>query len=229
GRPFRLMLIDSRMPDMDGFELAERILADSRLAAPTLMMLTSDGQPGGARRCKELGISAHLVKPIRRSELLAEILRALGHAIGGRDVAPHSGPPIHYSASAAPLRILLAEDGEVNQKVVKRILEKAGHWVGLAADGEEAVAAHQSGRFDLVLMDVQMPKLDGLDATAAIRESEKRTGRHIPIIAMTAHAMKGDEERCLAAGMDRYLAKPIRGTDLLRMIETLHATGQLLR
>ena len=229
GRPFRLMLIDSRMPDMNGFELAERILADSRLAAPTLMMLTSDGQPGGARRCKELGISAHLVKPIRRSELLAEILRALGHAIGGRDVAPHSGPPIHYSASAAPLRILLAEDGEVNQKVVKRILEKAGHWVGLAADGEEAVAAHQSGRFDLVLMDVQMPKLDGLDATAAIRESEKRTGRHIPIIAMTAHAMKGDEERCLAAGMDRYLAKPIRGTDLLRMIETLHATGQLLR
>jgi len=219
GRPFRVVLIDGRMPDMTGFELAQRLLADPHLAAPILMMLTSDRQQEGARLCKQLGILTYVVKPLRKTELLKELLRAVENTRPKNDLQIHATLPL--PARQAPLRILLAEDGLVNQRLAQKLLEKAGHTVEIAADGEQTVAAYQSREFDLVLMDVQMPKLDGFAATAAIRAAEKRNGTHIPIVAMTAHAMQGDQERCLAAGMDGYIAKPVRGSDLLELIHRM--------
>jgi len=209
GQGFGLAIIDGHMPGIDGFELAAQIKTDPRLASAIIMMLTSTGQSGDVARCRRLGIIAYLLKPIRKSELLSAILSALGQR--SADSAPDL--VTRYSPQEAPrkLRILVAEDNPVNQKVVLRMLEKMGHVPTIAANGREALAVLSSDSFDLVFMDVQMPEMDGLTATKSIREREKQTGLHLPIVAMTAHAMKGDRELCLEAGMDGYIAKPVSG------------------
>jgi PAS domain S-box-containing protein len=221
GRSFPLVLLDAQMPDMDGFTLAEKIRHDPELATATIMMLTSAGQRGDGARCRELGISAYLIKPIRQSELLDAILMTLGKRPAGK------GPALvtrHVLREARRrLRILVVEDNPVNQQLAARLLEKQGHEVALAANGREALAtlAQAPSEFDAVVMDVQMPELDGLKATAEIRAQEEITGRHLPIVAMTARAMKGDRERCLAAGMDGYVAKPLRPEVFLGEIEAV--------
>ncbi len=220
-RPFPLVLIDAQMPDMDGFALAQQIKESPGLAGATIMMLTSAGQRGDVARCRELGIAVYLIKPIRQSELLEAILVALGRP--SREGERPTVLTRHSLREARrKLRVLVAEDNVVNQELAVRLLEKQGHTVAVAGNGREALDALEkatSRGFDVVLMDVQMPEMDGLEATAAIRQKEKATGRHLPIIAMTAHALKGDRERCLAAGMDDYLAKPIQAKELLAAVE----------
>jgi two-component system sensor histidine kinase/response regulator len=206
---------------MDGFALAEEIKQDPSLAGATIMLLTSAGQRGDAARCRELGIAVYLIKPIRQSELLEAILLALGRPSreGERPVVltRHS-----LREARRKLRVLVAEDNVVNQALVVRLLEKQGHTAVVARNGKEALAIleNSTGRaFDCVLMDVQMPEMDGFEATAAIRRKEETSGLHLPIIAMTAHAMKGDRERCLAAGMDGYVSKPIEPQELFEALE----------
>ncbi len=207
------------MPEMDGFTLAEQIQKDPQLADVTIMMLTSAGHFGDSERCRKLGISAYLVKPIRQSELFDAICHVL-------DKTARKEPAqlvTHHTLREAKnrLHILLAEDNPVNQTLAVRLLEKRGYSVTVAADGNAAVAAFQKEPFDLVLMDIQMPGMDGFEATAAIRKIEKETGVHIPIAAMTAYALKGDQEKCLASGMDAYISKPIRTSELFGTIEKL--------
>ncbi len=223
GEPFSLVLTDGHMPEMDGFGLAKRIKADPHMAEAVIVMLTSGDRLGDVRRCRELGISAYLMKPVRRDELRASIIAALtvqSTALDGDDPVLQT---VDRSAVPDParraLQILLAEDNLVNQRVAGGILGKAGYTVVTANNGKEALVALREHDFDLVLMDVQMPEMDGFEATSAIRLNERLTGEHIPIIAMTAHAMKGDEARCLDAGMDGYISKPIRGRDLVDLVE----------
>jgi CheY-like chemotaxis protein len=213
GTPFSLILLDARMPGMDGFSVAERIKQDARLAKSAVIMLTSGGFRGDAARCRELGIQGYLTKPIKRSDLLEAINVVLGSQTGA-EVSPSLVTLHSLRESRGRLRILLAEDNRVNQLLAVRLLEKRGHEVTVAGNGEEALEALDKQAFDLVLMDIQMPEMDGLQATAAIRKGEMKSGKHIPIIAMTAHAMVGDKERCLEAGMDDYIAKPIRPEEL---------------
>ncbi|HEV2350211.1 MAG TPA: response regulator [Terriglobia bacterium] len=223
GMSFPLVITDMQMPDMDGFGLAEQIKRNHYLAGATIMMLTSGGQRGDAARCRELGVTAYLTKPVKQSELWEAILATLGKKPQEKEraslVTRHSLREVHRI-----YRILLAEDNPVNQTLAIRLLEKQGHTVLVAGTGREALAALQepSARgFDLILMDVQMPEMDGFEATTRIRKSEKLTGQRIPIIAMTAHAMTGDRERCLAAGMDGYIAKPIHQDELIRTMDSL--------
>jgi len=220
GEPFNLVILDAFMPKMDGFTLAARIKENPELAGAIIMMLSSAGQPGDAARCRELGIAVYLTKPIKQSELLDAILTALGtpstEAARSTLITRHS-----LRENRVRLHILLAEDNMINQKLVARMLEKRGHTVVVADNGKEALEALEKEHFDLILMDVQMPEMNGFEATAAIREKEKKTGEHIPIIAMTAHAMKGDRERCLQAGMDAYVSKPVQLKDLLETIESI--------
>jgi len=218
-QPFAVVLLDGHMPDMDGFAVAERISEDRRYAGTKLVMLTSAGQPEDVARCRKLGISAYLTKPIKQSELFDVIVSAIGQPVNERASTPkrrkRSRPALRK------LQVLVAEDNQVNQLVATRIFEKLGHQVTVVNNGREALAAVHAGKFDLIAMDVQMPEMDGLDATRAIRAVERAAGTHIPIIAMTAHAMKGDRERCLAAGMDGYTSKPIRIRDLEQAIAQL--------
>ncbi|OFV99814.1 MAG: hypothetical protein A3F68_05045 [Acidobacteria bacterium RIFCSPLOWO2_12_FULL_54_10] len=218
GNPFTLLLLDSNMPGMDGFAVAARIKEQRGLLTPTIMMLTSEDRMGDSTRCQELGIAAYITKPIGQNELLERIRQCLGNA---SQTLPRARMTATRTEGQQQLRILLAEDNPVNQIVVSRILEKRGHSVRIAANGQEALSAWQTEPFDLILMDVQMPVLDGLKATAAIREKEAVSGCHIPIFAMTAHALKGDEERCLQAGMDRYLTKPLDTAKLYEAIDNL--------
>ena len=221
GRSFSLILVDSRMPDVDGFTLVEQIRRNPRFADVTIVMLTSAGQRGDGERCRQLGVAAYLSKPVGRSELLDTILLVLG---GPSVTTSHPRPVItRYSLQERKkaLRILLAEDNLVNRTVAVHLLEKHGHRLEVAEDGREALQLLKAGSFDLVLMDVEMPNRDGFQATAALRELEKNTGTHTPVIAMTAHALVGDRERCLAAGMDGYVCKPIRTEDLLAEISRL--------
>jgi signal transduction histidine kinase/DNA-binding response OmpR family regulator/HPt (histidine-containing phosphotransfer) domain-containing protein len=225
GEPFRLVLLDAQMPGMDGYTLSERIHSQERLAGATIMMLSSGDLHGAGARSRAAGIREHLMKPITQSDLFDAILRALG--LSGRDPASSliTRPRLHEPGRR--LRILLAEDNPVNQTLAVRMLEKWGHSVTVAGDGGKALALFQAagpGGIDLVLMDVQMPEMNGFEATAALRKLEEQTGLHVPIIAMTAHAMKGDQERCLAAGMDGYLSKPI---DAARLFETLESLDGL--
>jgi two-component system, sensor histidine kinase and response regulator len=217
GTPFALILLDGHMPGMDGFDLAERVRRLPGLARATIMMLTSGGQAGDAVRCRELGLAAYLTKPIRQAELWKAVLAALGTEAPAAPADRTTGP----DAGSRPLRILLAEDNPVNQMLAVRVLRQQGHQVRVVGNGREAVEAAAEGPFDLVFMDVQMPDMDGLTATAAIRQREGETDGHVPIVAMTAYAMKGDRERCLAAGMDDYLAKPIRAREVARVIAAL--------
>ena len=218
GHPFPLILLDGQMPDMDGFALADLIRKDPSLVGATIMMLTSAGHVGDAARCRELGISAYLVKPIRQGELLEGICSVLRESAAGPKTEPlvtqHS-----LRENRNRCRVLLAEDNPVNQMLATRLLEKRGYDVTVAEDGKAALKELNQGSFDVVLMDIQMPNIGGFEATAAIRSKEKSTGRRIPIIAMTAHALKGDEERCIAAGMDAYISKPIRTSELFATIE----------
>lgn len=218
--PYKLILTDMYMPHMDGFEMVERIRGKSELPAATIMMLTSAGRRGDGKRCSALGISAYLLKPVRQSELLEAITRVIspqGHRAGKPLVTRFSLRGASHAREA--LRVLVAEDNPVNQRLATRLLEKRGHQVTVAGNGRAAVAALRDGTFDVVLMDLQMPDMDGLEATAAIRQNERANGKHQHIIALTAHAMKGDQERCLSAGMDDYLTKPIRAQELDAMLD----------
>jgi two-component system, sensor histidine kinase and response regulator len=206
GRPFHLVLLDEQMPAMDGLEVIHRIRADSRLRGATIMMLTSSDQTTSLARCRQMGVDTYLIKPIKPSELLAKIRHALG---GLKTQATPARTHVAKTLPEGARSILVAEDNLVNQKLAVAMLEKIGYRVILAANGDEAFAKWQQGGFDLVLMDVQMPIVDGFEATRRIRVAEKGTGAHMPIIAMTAHAMSGDRERCLDAGMDDYISKPV--------------------
>lgn len=212
GTPYPLALVDMQMPDMDGFELAENIRKHPEYLVSTIMMLTSDGKRGDATRCRELGIASYLMKPIAQSELLDAIMTALGEPAQSSQpvlITRHSLRESRHS-----LNLLLAEDNVINQTLAIRLLQKLGHQVTLAKNGLEAVQQWQTGSFDAILMDVDMPEMNGYEATAAIRAHESETGKHISIVAMTAHAMQGSREECLRAGMDGYLPKPI-DTDAL--------------
>jgi two-component system, sensor histidine kinase and response regulator len=221
GDPFALIITDTHMPEMDGFELAEKLSRSPYRACAMVLMLTSGEHPGDIDRARGLGVYNYLLKPVRREELKDVIAKALGKQTAAQENVER---PIPDSApSALPsfrTRILLAEDNLVNQRLVQRVLEKEGHDVVAVGNGREAVEALKNASFDLVLMDVQMPGMDGLEATQAIRESERLSSAHVPIIALTAHAMKGDRERCLAAGMDAYLSKPIHAIDLSNIVRT---------
>ncbi len=221
GEPFRLALLDAVMPHMDGLALAEQIRRTPGLMETSLIVLSSAGNREGSARRRSLGIAHCLIKPVKQSELLDSIMTTLGVATG-EGPAPQAVVPERRDRVTS-LRILLAEDGLVNQKVAVSLLEQRGHKVTVANNGQEALVALDQGGFDVVLMDVQMPILDGLEATARIRQREEGSGLHIPIIAMTAHAMKGDRERCLAAGMDGYIAKPIRAKELYATVEGMVA------
>ncbi|MFM9966152.1 MAG: response regulator [Planctomycetaceae bacterium] len=223
GEPFPLVLLDGHMPDTDGFMLAEMIRNRPELLSSTLMMLTSGGQLGDIARCRALGISAYLVKPVTQSDLFDKIVQLLDRA----NVLPPSSADTPASASVSrinltqtPMCVLVVEDNVVNQRLAIRLLEKRGHSLVLAGNGVEALEAIEKSMFDAVLMDLQMPRMGGFEATAEVRRCEQGTQRHLPIIAMTAHAMKGDREACLAAGMDAYLAKPIQAEELYRTLET---------
>jgi CheY-like chemotaxis protein len=194
--------------------LAQEIKGRPGIDRTALLVLTSGTRPGEAARCRALGIIGLLMKPVKPSELLEAVVRALRLSFAGQ-LRPAAGE----EAPAPPplprgLHILLAEDNVVNQKLALRLLQKQGHHVAVVGTGGEALAAASAGRFDLVLMDIEMPGMSGLEATAALRAREQGTGRHLPVVAMTAHAMKGDRERFLAAGMDGYVAKPIQPADL---------------
>jgi PAS domain S-box-containing protein len=223
GKPFPLVLLDSQMPEMDGFSVAEEMKGDPELAGTTILMMTSAGRRGDGARCRALGIAAYLMKPISQTELLEAILTVLGMVSGGPDrpevVTRHS-----LRESRRKLRILLVEDNKINQVIASRVLGKRGHTVVIVGNGREALAALDGpgqGGFDVILMDVQMPDMDGFEATEIIRARDRSSGTHLPIIAMTAHAMKGDEERCLAAGMDGYVSKPIQVEQLVATIDSV--------
>ena len=220
GRPFPLALIDFQMPDLDGFGLADQIKRRPDLGTTMIMMLSSVGHRGDAIRCRELGVASYLTKPVRQSILLDAILLVLAEGERPREhpvlVTRHT-----LNEARRPLRVLLAEDNAVNRHLVTALLGKHGHVVVSVGDGRQALAAVAKESYDLVLMDVQMPVMDGFQAMAAIRAGELGTSRHVPIIALTAHAMKGDREACLAAGADGYLSKPLRATDLFSLIESL--------
>jgi two-component system sensor histidine kinase/response regulator len=212
--PYHVLLLDCHMPGIDGFMVAERIRRDSGMRDTIVLMLTSAERSSDIRRCRELGLAAYLVKPVTQKELRATVVRVLSGA-------PQLAAPAIDTRTPqfdGPLRILLAEDNPVNQKVALLLLSRLGHQVTVAPDGAEALDAYRRETFDAILMDVQMPLLSGYDATRAIREIERTTGRHVPIIAMTARAMKGDRERCLDAGMDDYLSKPIQGKQMMEAI-----------
>jgi len=220
GRAFSLILLDAQMPEVDGFQVAEQIKQDPQMATSPLIMLTSAGFRGDAARCRELGIQAYLPKPVKGSDLLQAIQTVLSSP-GRTKPAPALVTLHSLREGRGHLKILLAEDNRVNQVLAVRLLEKRGYTVVLVETGKAAVEAWQNESFDLILMDVQMPEMDGLEATASVREREKNTGKHIPIVAMSAHAMAGDKERCLQAGMDAYLSKPLSVKELFATIEGL--------
>ena len=214
-RPFELAIVDSCLPGMDGFTLAAAILKDPALTLPMIMMLGSSDLPSDIPRCRALGINCHVTKPVSRAELRESMLRAL-------DLEAASGRPAEHDAAEClrRLSILMAEDNPMNQKLATRLLEKRGHSVTTVANGREAVEALNHNAFDVVLMDVQMPEMDGWMATQAIRRQELNTGGHVPILALTAHAMKDYQERCYQAGMDGFLTKPFLPDQLYEAVES---------
>ena len=220
GSAYDLVLTDMHMPKMDGFTLIENIQRKSGLSTATVMMLSSGGHSGDAARCAELGVAAYLLKPVRQYELREAIVRAVTRKVhkAEREMLTRDTLQKEHEPSRS-LNILLAEDNLVNQKLALRLLQKRGHTVTIANNGNEALAELAKARFDLVLMDVLMPEKDGLTAVAELRRREKDSGLHTPVVAMTALAMKGDKERCLEAGMDGYLSKPVRPQELDSILE----------
>jgi len=225
GVPFRLLVADCHMPDVDGFMLVEQIQRSPDLSDLVTIMLTSGGQRGDGARCKELGIAAYLIKPVLQADLLDAMLQVLV-SCDGPDKPTQVITRHTLREGRSPLRILLAEDNLVNQKLASRLLENQGHVVVVAANGAQALNTLAKQSFDLILMDAQMPVMDGFEATAAIRRLEAATRAHIPIIAMTAHAMVGDRQRCLEAGMDGYIAKPVHSHELYETIDTVLAHAE---
>jgi len=230
GHPFRLVVLDERMPSMSGFEVVERIRSNPAWTQATIMMLTSNDQSRSSARCREMGVILYLTKPVRPDELLLAIRNSLV------DSCAEAAHPVKLTApedAEHPMRILLAEDNPINQKLATVMLARMGHLVTLAVNGAEAVAKWSKEPFDMIFMDVQMPEMDGLEATRSIRQREAPTLNHIPIIAMTAHAMRGDSDRCLAAGMDGYISKPISRRDVEEAVRRHAAstaeTGNLVR
>ena len=220
GEPLELAIIDSVLPRGDGFALAEQLQRDSDRSCAILMMVTALNRQADAERCLELELAGHLMKPVRHASLLEAIAAALGLP-AAITAAAGSAAARSEAKKMRPLRVLLAEDSVINQQVAIRILQKSGHETIAVGDGRQAVEAASQGGFDIILMDVQMPVLGGFEATAAIRQAEQAGGRHPPIIAMTAHALHGDRERCLEAGMDGYVSKPISAESLFAEIERL--------
>jgi two-component system, sensor histidine kinase and response regulator len=217
GKPVGLALIDANMPGMDGFELIKRIRTDPNLRSIKVMILTSSDRSGDIARCRSLGVQAYLTKPVRQSELLDAILIARASRS-----TPGAFPQFVTKSSPSnptkPLRILLAEDNPVNRKLAVHLLERRGHSVQTVDNGQGVLDALGRERFDLVLMDVQMPVIDGFETTAMIRKQEKGSGRHLPIVALTAHALREDRDKCLASGMDEYVSKPLNPEELFRAI-----------
>ncbi len=221
GKPFSLILLDAQMPGEDGFTLAERIKEQPEHARTPMIMLTSAGQRGDATRCQEIGVSAYLMKPINAWELFRAFLTLLGTALDDEE-APASLLTHHsIQESMNPMSILVAEDNLVNQRLIKRMLEKMGHSAELVTTGKAAIDAWEDTSFDLILMDLQMPEMGGFDATVAIREKEKATGTRTPIIALSAHALQEIEEKCREADMDGFMSRPIKLAELVATIEMI--------
>ena len=222
GTPFALTIVDCNMPEMDGFDLVERMSAGASRRPGAIVMLTSGGQPGDAARCRQIGIAAYMSKPLAMGVLREVIERALaadreaGTLVGSSFRTRPSALITRHSLAEAnrSLHVLLAEDNAVNQVLATTLLKKHGHRVSVATDGLEALELLERERIDVVLMDVHMPRLGGYDAARRIRANERATGAHVPIIALTAQAMKGDRERCLEAGMDAYVSKPLKIAEL---------------
>jgi CheY-like chemotaxis protein/anti-sigma regulatory factor (Ser/Thr protein kinase) len=222
GTPFSLVLADIRLPDADGFTLIEKINRPPDTGIASVLMFTPGHKPIDAARCRELGIAAYITKPIRQQELHEALRLAYGKTLkGGAARAAALGEAAPDKRTSRPLRILLAEDNSINQRVTVRLLEKRGHKVIAANDGIEALEALDRHSFDLALMDIQMPRMDGFQVTTVIREREKATGGRLPIFAITAYVLKGDEERCLRAGMDGYIPKPISPKELIAAVESV--------
>ncbi len=225
GEPYRLVLLDCQMPKMDGFEVARRIKREPFGKEIEIILLTSLGQKGDGALCKEIGISGYLLKPVKQSELFDTIIMVLGISENDKEektlITRHT-----VQESRRKLRILLAEDNFINQKLAIKMLEKRGHTVIVANDGKEAIDLLEKEQVDVVLMDVQMPGMDGLEATRIIRKKEEETGEHVPIIAMTANAMKGDREKCIDAGMDDYVSKPIKPDEFFSVVEKWGIIGK---
>jgi signal transduction histidine kinase/CheY-like chemotaxis protein len=223
--PFGVTLVDFHMPEMDGLRLAERMQALPGVVMSSIVMLTSGGQGGDVARCRELGLAACLTKPLTQKALQQTVTQVLTRRNEAPSPVPRKETPTMSmpapAPAGAPLRVLLAEDNDVNQRLAMTMLRKRGHQVTVAGDGEEALALLDRGAFDVVLMDVHMPRMGGFEATAAIRQRERETGSHLPIVALTALAMSGDREQCLNAGMDAYVAKPISAADLFGTLERL--------
>jgi CheY-like chemotaxis protein len=222
-QPLHLVVTDCQMPGMDGFALTRRVKRDPQMADTRVVILTSIGRPRDAARCRQAGADASLTKPVKGSDLLDVVVTLF-------DGGSRTRPVRRAAARKAvrPLRILVAEDNATNRQLLKRLLEKRGHQVIAVADGRAAVDALTSGTVaaDVVLMDVQMPRMNGLEATAAIRQHERERGQHVPIVALTAHALTGDRQRCLEAGMDGYLSKPIDADELFEGVETLAGSSR---
>jgi CheY-like chemotaxis protein/HPt (histidine-containing phosphotransfer) domain-containing protein len=218
GNPFQVVLLDGHMPEMDGFEVATKVKKDPRLKHATVILLTSAGRREDLTRAKALGAAAALTKPVKQSELWDAIVTALHVPLNAKRRTAELG---RSRGAQRTLRILIAEDNPVNQQLALHLLERRGHSAVVAENGREALSAMDKHKFDLILMDVQMPEMGGLEATRAIRESEKATGQHVPIIAMTAHAMQGDRERCLNSGMDGYLSKPLDPKVFQQTVESM--------
>jgi signal transduction histidine kinase/DNA-binding response OmpR family regulator len=230
GQPVSLVISDLHMPEMDGFDFIAAVRRHASFNLLPVLLLTSSAAPGDQRRCDELHVAARLLKPVKQSLLLDNIMRIMAGQTHERTAPPPLEPaPAGVDAAAHPLDVLLAEDNPVNVKFALKVLERAGHRVVVAGNGREAVGQWESRPFDLILMDVQMPEMDGLDATRAIRQSEAARGGgngHIPIIAMTANAMAGDREMCLTAGMDGYVTKPVKRESLFAEVDrVMAATG----
>ena len=219
-QPYDIILLDVHMPGMSGFELVKTIRQTRGTFEGAILMMSSDHRRFDSNKCQELAVAGYLIKPLKRSQLLKELLTVLSST--SQHVSRFIRKPVLESYKPdRKLRILMAEDNPTNQKVVKIMLEKVGHDVVAVKNGKMAFEAIQQGEFDLILMDVQMPEMDGFEATNLIRNHQEKTGLYTPIIAMTAHAMKGDRENCLRAGMDDYVSKPIQIRELLRVIESV--------
>ncbi|MCP4632185.1 MAG: response regulator, partial [candidate division Zixibacteria bacterium] len=222
GDPFRVILLDVLMPEMDGFMMVEELRKFSRYDNIEILILSSATRKDDAIRFRELGITSYLTKPIRQSALFDAIMKVVGFHPLAESVTPSQISNQSKKEEQLHLDVLLAEDNPVNQKLASHLLQKKGCSVVMVDNGEKALKEVENSQYDIILMDIQMPVMDGLKATAAIREIEKLTGNHIPIIAMTAHALKGDKEKCLKAGMDGYVSKPIRHVELFKEIKRLH-------
>jgi len=217
---YRIVMLDKTMDDMDGFAVAEQMLNNSTMPSDIIMMLPPHSVSDDFSRCQKLGISNYVIKPIKESELQKVLLTVIGKAPDSKEKSERI---IHKGADVPNLRILVAEDNPTSQLIARKTLEKMGHHVEIAQNGSEAVKMTEKGNFDLIFMDAEMPVLNGLEATRLIRKNESVSGKHIPIVAMTAYAMKEDKKRCLEAGMDGYLSKPAKPGEINAIIAELFA------